>query len=320
MALFGKKKSKEPEVPADAPVADEAAAGETPVEPGQTYDGNPRKARRFFDHAEAAAETRNYDYAVELYIDGLRQDPDNMDRHEQLLEIAKHRKVAGGKKPGLKDKLKNSGGDPVSKMLDAERLWAMDFGDPASMREFMKRAVEADRAYDNLHLGEVAYWIGCMALEMPGPKPKAKDFVQVRDHFAAVGRFDKAIEACKRAIRLDMNNQNLLAELKNLEAEHYSATKTSTQEGGFRENVADAEQALESQQGNTRALSAVDQAIAKRRAEYEEDPEDVDRLAKLVDALLKKEEYDAEEEAIKLLGVAHEQTGQYRHKVRVGDV
>lgn len=327
MAFFGKKKNKDDSVAGEPAPGngggsdngnDEPAAGGAPS--GPHFETDPRKARKFFDHAETVSEAKNYDYAVEMYINGLRHDPDNMTRHEELLEVAKRRKVAGGKKAGLKDKLKSIGPDAVAKMLDAEKIWAMDFGESSLMREFMKRAVEADHAEPDLELGEVAFWIGSMALDIPGLKPKSKDFIQLRDLFAAIGRYDKAVHACKKAIQLDPKNDQLLSDLKGLEAENYSATSTSTQEGGFRENVADAEHALEAQKGNTRAESAVDQAINKRRAEYEEDPEDVDRLSKLVDALLKKEAYEEEEQAMKLLAKAHQQTGQYRYKVRVGDV
>ena len=37
-----------------------------------------RKGARFFEHASAVADAGNYDYAIQLYIDGLRHDPDNM--------------------------------------------------------------------------------------------------------------------------------------------------------------------------------------------------------------------------------------------------
>jgi len=314
LAFFGKKKKD------GGNDAASDGGGSAASKSASGFDRDPRKARRFFDHAETVSEAKNYDYAVEMFISGLRHDPDNMNRHEELLEVAKRRKVSGGKKAGLKDKLKSIGSDAVAKMLDAEKIWAMDFGDAGLMREFMKRAVEADEAEDDLSLGEVAFWIGSMAMDLPGLKPKAKEYIQLRDLFSRVGRYDKAIEACKRAIRLDMSNQNLMAELKDLEAQNYAANNTSTEKGGFRENVADAEAAQEAQLGNSRTVSAVDAAIEKRRAEYEEDPEDLDRQAKLVDALLKKEEYAEEEEAMTLLTRSHETTGQYRYKVRVGDI
>ncbi|MEM9420837.1 MAG: hypothetical protein AAGA25_17560 [Planctomycetota bacterium] len=323
MAFFGKKKSSgETAAPATEAAGDGIynGNGDSAVASGPSFPRDPRKARKFFDHAETVSEAKNYDYAIEMYINGLRHDPDNMTRHEELLEVAKRRKVSGGKKAGIKDKLKSLGPDAVAKMLDAERLWAMDFGDSALMRDFMKRAVDANEAEPDLNLAEVAFWIGSMALDIPGLKPKSKDFIQLRDLFARIGVYDKAVIACKKAYALDPKNDNLLAELKDLEAQNYSSKNTSTEEGGFRENLKDDDAALEAQQGNTRAVSVVDQNIAKRRDEYEEDPEDIDRLSKLVDALLKKEEYEEEEEAMKLLGKAHEQTGQYRHKVRIGDI
>lgn len=310
LALFGKKKGSD-----DGNNGDDSSGG-------SDFNRDPRKARRFFEHAKTVAEATNYDYAIEMYINGLRHDPDNMPMHEALLDVAKRRKVAGGKPMGMMDKLKSSGSDAVSKMLDAEKTWAMNFTDGSLMKEFMKRAVEADEAEAELNLGEIAFWIGSMAMEFMGPKAKSKDYIAIRDLFARVGSYDKAIEACKRAIRLDMNNSNLMADLKNLEAEKYAAKSAGSGEAdaSFRDNIKDEEFSKESASGNTRAVSAVDAAVAKRRAEYEEDPEDLDRLSKLVDALLKKEEYNAEEEAMKLLGKAHQQTGQYRYKVRVGDI
>jgi tetratricopeptide (TPR) repeat protein len=46
----------------------------------------------------------------------------------------------------------------------------------------------------------------------------------------------------------------------------------------------------------------------------------MDRLGKLVSALLRKEDDETETEAVKLLTAAVEQTGQYRYKMRIGDI
>ncbi len=285
-----------------------------------SFTRDPRKARRFFEHAETVADAKNFDYAIEMYINGLRHDPDNMRRHEALLDVAKRRKVGGGKAPGLRDKFKSIGPDVVDKMLDAERLWAMNFIDDNLVLGFMQKAVDADEAEPELNLGEVAFWIGSMALEMAGAKPKAKKYIQLRDLFARVGRYDKAIEACKRAIRLEPSNAQLMSDLKDLEAENYSSTSAGGGDQGFRDNVKDAEATKEAEAGTNSSASAADQAIARRRAEYEEDPEDLDKLTKLVDAMLKKEEFETENTAIKLLKKAHEQSGQYRYRARMGDI
>jgi tetratricopeptide (TPR) repeat protein len=66
--------------------------------------------------------------------------------------------------------------------------------------------------------------------------------------------------------------------------------------------------------------SVMDELIARRRAELEDDPKDLDKVVKLIEVLIQKEDKPASEEAIKLLGNMLEQTGQYRYKVRIGDV
>lgn len=293
------------------------------------FKRDPRKARRFFEHAQAVADTRNYDYAIECYINGLRHEPDNLDKHEALRDVALRRKVAGGKPAGLAEKFKSGGNTPVDKMLHAEMLWAKDPLNARLMRDVMKWAVEADQAEPELNLAEVAYWVGGLALEFNAqtPKPDKNLYIQLRDLFAQIQAFDKAVDACKMALRLDPNNEKLLGELKNLEAEKtmqeggYSSGQ-KVEEGGFRRFVRDTQKQRELEQSDAiaKTASAVDEMIARRRAEFEEDPQDLDRLQKLVDALVAKEVDETENEAIKLLKQAWDQTGQYRYKVRIGDI
>ena len=83
MKLFGKGKSK---------TADKSTAKKNG---SKNFKRDQRKASRFFEHASATADSRNYDYAIELYVSGLKFDPDNLDKHEALYEVAKRRKVGG---------------------------------------------------------------------------------------------------------------------------------------------------------------------------------------------------------------------------------
>ena len=133
---------------------------------------DPNKAVEIFAKAQSAATAGDFDHAIEMYIRGLRHDPGNMARHKQLLDVAQRHKVAGGEKAGMKDKPKSIGNDPVSKMLDAERLWAKDYTDAGLMHQFAKRAAEAHEAEPGLALNEVALWIASAALEWPGSQPK----------------------------------------------------------------------------------------------------------------------------------------------------
>lgn len=295
------------------------------------FQRDPRKARRFFEHAQAVADASNHDYAIECYINGLRHDPDNMAKHESLRDVSLRRKVSGGKPAGLGEKLKSGGNTPVDKMLHAEKLWAMDPLNIKHMRDVMRYAVEADEQEPDLHMGEVAFWVGSMILDFnfQSKKPDKAIYIEARDLFGRIQAWAKAVEACKRAIQVSPNDDNLLAALKDLEAERTMQeggyNREEGEEGekkGFRRSLRDAEKqrALEQESGTHRTASAADEIIARRQAAYEEDPQDMDRLHQLVDALLQKEEDETEKQAMALLRQAWDQTGQYRYKVRVGDI
>jgi len=292
------------------------------------FKPDPRKARRFFEYAQTTADAGNYDYSIECSINGLRHDPELMARHEALYEVAKRRKVKGGKPAGFAEKHKPLGPRPVDKMLLAEKIWAKDMLNISAMYEFMKAAVEADEAHEQINLTEVAYWIGSILLEaITQPKhQKLKLFLNIRDLFEQIEGYDKAIEACLRAISMNQGNTDLLQNLKELEASNAMQkggyNRTDAEEGGFSKFVRDADKQLALEQEGTVAKteSVIDQIIARRRAEYEEDPQDMDRLTKLADALVQKEQRESEIEAIDLLQEAWEETGSYRYKVRAGDI
>lgn len=298
---------------------------------GDGFKRDLRKANKFYEHAEATADAGNYDYSIECYISGFRFDPDNLPKHEALHEVAKRRKVKGGKKAGMMEAMKSGGSHSLDKMLHAEKLWAMDLLNVKHMVDAMKHAVDANTKEDEINMGEVAYWIGSNALDYHAQSGKIKKgdphLRDLRDYFAAIGAWDKAVEACKYLVRLDPENSNLIKELKDLEAENtmqqggYSS-EARAEEGGFRNFVRDAEQqkALEQDDQIRQHGSQKDELIARRRAEVEEDPEDQDKLLKLIDALVAKESDESEKEAIELLRKIWEESGTYRYKLRMGDI
>lgn len=327
MALFGlgKKSAAKPAGNADQGEGEDsdAAEGQTPQTPN--FQPDPRKARAWLERAHTVADTGNHEYAIECFLQGLRHDPDNIAEHEALRDVALKRKVKGGKPAGLKDRFNKMGSDPIAKMLHAEKLWAMDPLNLSLMLETMGAAVEADRVYEKLNLGEVAFWVGEIALSGQTAKAgKKKDYLTACDHFKQIGRFDKAVEAMKKAIRLSPNDDALLTQLRDLEADRtmQEGKYGGGAEGDFRANIRDADKQRELEIGDAKTAgeSQIDELIARRRAEFEEDPEDMDRLGKLVDALVRRESNAEEKEAIDLLNKAWEATGQYRYKVRAGDI
>lgn len=282
---------------------------------------DPAKAKKFFDHARTVADSRNYDYAIECYIDGLRFEPDNLAAHTELREVALKRKATGGKPPGLTEKFKSPGKDPLDRLLHAESLWAKDPLNPELPADMMACAVE-------LEFPELARWIGKVAVEtnQASKSPNKAVYVKVCELFAHVHAFAQASEACKLALQLATDDADLLYRLKNLEAERTMQeggyAQAAGKEGGFRQIVKDMDkqQQLEREDAITKTDSAVDQEVRRCRALYDENPQDIDLLVKLASALLHKESDEAENEAVGLLEQAYKQTDQYRHRMKIGDI
>jgi len=288
---------------------------------------DPAKARKFFDRAQTMADCRSYDYAIELYISGLRHDPDNMPKHEALRDVALRYKVGGGKPAGLSERHKKSGKDPVSRMLDAEKLSSKDPLNLDLLLDLMAKAVEAHQAEEDLSLAEFAYWVGDAALELAKgtKKSKAKDFVAIRDLFAKIGAYAKAVEACKLAMMRSPNDPKLLEELKNLETEmtiHLDAYQSAGKEGGFRSAVRDMDKqiALSQDDAISKTASTIEHMVTRLRAEYEKDPANSITVEKFVKALLQVDTDDAELQAMNVLEQAWKDTDEYRFKLRRGDI
>ena len=85
-------------------------------------DNNLAKAKAFFERAEEVAVTNNFDYAIEMYLEGLKHAPNAVEEgHMGLRRLAFVRQSRGKKKPSMVDKVKfRSGKDPLEEMLNAE--------------------------------------------------------------------------------------------------------------------------------------------------------------------------------------------------------
>jgi len=288
---------------------------------------DPRKARRFFEHAQTTADSRQYDYSIECYINGLRHEPDNMRRHEELKDVALKRKVGGGKPAGFSEKMKSGGKDPVDKMLQAERLWAMDPTNLSLLITAMEKAVVANENEEEINLGEVAYWFCDQALEkaMANKKQNKATFIRIRDGFAAVRAFGKAVEACRLALQLDDRDTGLLQDLKDLEAERTMEeggySQAASKEGSARDVVRDSakQRELEQDEGVVKTEEALQEIIDRAREAYEANPEP-STGQKYVRALLRRDTEESESIAMQVLEQLHEQTDEYRYKMELGNI
>ena len=65
------------------------------------------KATAFFERAEQAFGKANFDYAIDMYLEGLRCAPDALEEgHIPLRTLALQRKEKDGKKPSMVEKVK----------------------------------------------------------------------------------------------------------------------------------------------------------------------------------------------------------------------
>ena len=103
------------------------------------HESTEGKGKAFFDRADQVVETGNWDYAIEMYLEGIRRERDNIERgHQPLRKVAMNRTAQGGKGPGLGDRMKHGRArDPLDKFINAEYLLAKEPGSIAYMERFM---------------------------------------------------------------------------------------------------------------------------------------------------------------------------------------
>src|SRR4051812_28559314 len=106
-----------------------AIVAELPKGYKEIPEADRKKAEVFFAQGRKVADTGNYEYAIEMFIQGLNLDPDSIEAHQQLRDYSLKRKAMGGKPMGMMDKMKlKKGKEDKDNMLVAEKLLAYDPG------------------------------------------------------------------------------------------------------------------------------------------------------------------------------------------------
>jgi hypothetical protein len=96
----------------------------------------------FFERAEAVAKERNWLYAIELCLEGLRIIPDHLPGHELLRQISLQAKADGTRPlPILASiKLYAKSRTDLDRMLAAEKRLSYDPGNSTHMIDFLNSA------------------------------------------------------------------------------------------------------------------------------------------------------------------------------------
>lgn len=321
--FFGKKKKE------DEPSKPDSAASGVPAEAVEgaangALQANPAKARVFFERAQAIHETTNYEYAMTLWLQGMRLDPTAVGPLESFARSASEFLNGPSRPKGpTKDQLAAFGGrTPVDKYLNSLLQWSCKPLDWSLGLRAFEQAVK-------LQLQEPAYWLGKRVLGLAGEDRKARKdaFLQMMSLFTQIGAFDQAVVAGEIACRLDPADGKLAAEVKNISAQ--ATIKRSgfeegskVEAGAFRRNVRDisAQRAKEEEERIVKTEEVQDRAIASAKADYESRPTDVSAIQKLARLLLERGAPEDEKSAYQILTKGYSDTQNYRFRQLAGDI
>ena len=275
------------------------------------------RAKAFFEKAEKVARTGNFDYAIDMYLEGLRYWPDALkEGHLPLTELAMQRKARGGRKPSMVERVKRlHGKTPLEQMLNAEYLFIKD-PDHLPYAEAMLRAAVAG-GYNS-----TAGWIANLIFQAnnDADKPSLSTYLLLKDAYAKIGDYDKALAACQYAVRLKPNDEELTDEFKNLSAEVTMARGKYNSEGDFTKAIKDREiqDKLHSQAGVIKTDDYRATAVEDARKKVAQNPDLPANIFELADALSDLETDQAENEAVSLLERTYQAKSDFSFKQKAG--
>lgn len=285
------------------------------------YEMALSKARAFFERAEEVASTNNFNYAIELYLDGLRLSPDALeDGHAPLRQLSLIRQVKGGKKPSMVEKLKHlRGKSPLEKMLNAEYLMAKDTDHLPYAEALMAAAIEGGYL-------RTAEWIANIIFQATkasdeSNKTRFDRFVLLKDSYKKMQMFDNAVIACRYALEIRPKDAVLQDELRDLTAQMTMSKGKYETATTFRDSIKDrdAQDRLQSQSNVVKTIDVKNQAVQRARKKILEGRETVTNILELAGALFDLETEAGDKDAIQLLDNAYAKTKDFTFIRRLGE-
>jgi tetratricopeptide (TPR) repeat protein len=292
-----------------------SGGGKGGAEPGPTF--NPEAAERFFEHARTAHDTTNYEYAMNLWLSGLRQDASNMTAMEGFFRSAAAYAAANPKK---KPKVDLQVKTPVDKFLASLLNWGTRLTDGDA-------AMRAGDAAANAGLDEQGYWCleRAMTLAKQAKRPSPLTFKKLMQLFARVGAYSEAVEAGTIAVQINPADSDLANAVKN-----FSAQATMSQggydqvgeEGGFRKNIRNAakQKQLQDEEAISKDEGTIERLIERARVDLEARPEDPPAITALAKRLIERGTPNDEKEAYELYKRAYQLTKEFRFRQSADDI
>ncbi len=316
----GRTRPQRTRVKEEDPVAPAQDANDKKIEAVMTESAGMHdlaEARPFFERARKAAETKQYDYAIDMYLDGLKRAPEALEEgHLPLCELGLQRRGKGGKRPSMVEKVKRMRGKtPLEHMLNAEYLFAKD-PDNLSYAEAMLRAA-VDGGFN-----KTAHWIANLIFQTNNAveKPSLHTYLLLKDCYSAMGQYDKAVAACQRASRMRPDDKTLADEFKDLSAELTMSKGKYDMAGDFRQSIRDqeAQARLYAQDRVIKTKDYRTEAVEEARKAYAREPDQPKSIFNLAQALADLDTDEGENEAIQLFEDAYVGRNDFSFKQRAG--
>lgn len=311
----------------------DAAGSPDAIQRHVTAPEEKAKAKKWFDRARELGEKRQFDYAVEYYVNGLEFWPDAVEEAcKGLHGCAVARKQTGGKKPGFTDTLKRSMTDKNPKQAFVNSLWLFgrDPDNPQYIEGVMKSAAK-------LGADDAAKWAAGVYFRILESNPKSagkqyQPLVQAleelgeraasrAEHSLAVETFQMGVEVVNAWRRRSSGDAAADNALKNMSTK-LTITKGKYKGDSFQESIADqqGQKDLHDEQRMMQTGERVDQLIAKAQADFERDATDPRHLNKIIELLTRQEIEEYETRAIGILVGEFKRTNEYRHKQMADDI
>ncbi|MBN2582100.1 MAG: tetratricopeptide repeat protein [Planctomycetes bacterium] len=280
------------------------------------------RAKGCFDRADDAARRNNFDYAIELYLEGLRCTPDDVERgHKALFETAVRRLGAGKNKSwgtrtaGIKSNMLQMTGKKKEAFLEMERSMA---GKPDN---YLDLAALAQMAL-NLNLQGSPLFFADKALESARRMGKLSETlcVQMADIYEARAKHRTAMMTLMEAEHLDKTGSG-----RHMKRIRDLAARTTLGAGledadSFHDRIRDQETARDS--AMQKVLTAEDELVAraeKLTEQLKETPNDLNLMITIGDTYTRA---GRDEEAMAAYRKARTASGgaDYRIKVKMDDL
>lgn len=272
------------------------------------FDTGLAKARAFFTRAEEVASTDNFDYAIDLYMDGLGIAPDALeDGHAPLRRLALIRQGKGGKKPSMVEKIKRlKGKTPLDEMLNAEYLLAKDPDNLSYAESVLKAALAGGYL-------RTAEWIANLLFDFnkAANKPSFSTWILLKDSYSKMQMYTKAVAACEQAL-LVKSDDALRDELRDLCASMTVEKGKYGQAQDFRESIHDREEQdkLHSQEYVVKGEKIKKEVVQRARGKAKLQPT-VTNILELADALFDMDTPESDQEAMTLLSNSYQQSKDF---------